>query len=56
MPVPAAIVTTVKIKKINRGRYGYEAKASIPKIADSSGSVKSFASRSTGNTPSKARR
>lgn len=42
VPVPAAIVTTVKIKKINKGRYGLLSVASIPKIAGGSGSVKSF--------------
>lgn len=42
VPVPAAIVTTVKIKKINKGRYGLLSIASIPKIAGGSGSVKSF--------------
>jgi hypothetical protein len=42
VPTPAAIVTTVKVKKINAGRYGLEAKSSIPKIAGGSGSVKHF--------------
>lgn len=42
VPTPAAIVTTVKIKKIHKGRYGLESIASIPKIAGGSGSVKSF--------------
>jgi hypothetical protein len=42
VPVPAAIVTTVKIKKIHHGRYGILATASIPKIAGGSGSVTSF--------------
>ncbi len=42
VPVPAAIVTTVKIKKINKGRYGLLSVASIPKIAGGSGSVTSF--------------
>jgi hypothetical protein len=42
VPTPAAIVTTVKIKKIHNGRYGLLAVASIPKIAGGSGSVKSF--------------
>jgi hypothetical protein len=42
VPVPAAIVTTVKIKKIHNGRYGTLAVASIPKIAGGSGSVTSF--------------
>lgn len=42
VPVPAAIVTTVKIKKIHHGRYGLLATATIPKIAGGSGSVTSF--------------
>jgi hypothetical protein len=42
VPTPAAIVTTVKIKRIHRGRFGTEAIASVPKIAGGSGSVTSF--------------
>lgn len=42
VPTPAAIVTTVKIKKIHKGRYGLLSVASIPKIAGGSGSVTSF--------------
>lgn len=42
VPTPAAIVTTVKIKKIHKGRYGLLSVASVPKIAGGSGSVKSF--------------
>jgi hypothetical protein len=42
VPTPAAIVTTVKIKKIHKGRFGLLSVASIPKIAGGSGSVKSF--------------
>jgi hypothetical protein len=42
VPTPAAIVTTVKIKKIHNGRYGMEADSSIPKIAGGSGSVTHF--------------
>ena len=42
VPTPAAIVTTVKVKKIHKGRYGLGSVASIPKIAGGSGSVKSF--------------
>jgi len=42
IPVPAAIVTTVKIKKIKNGRYGLLSTASIPTIAAGAGSVKSF--------------
>jgi hypothetical protein len=43
VPTPAAIVTTVKIKKVHKGRYGLYSVASIPKIAGGSGSVTSFA-------------
>jgi hypothetical protein len=42
VPTPAAIVTTVKIKHIHKGRYGTLSIASIPKIAGGSGSVTSF--------------
>lgn len=42
VPTPAAIVTTVKIKKVKNGRYGLKSIATIPKIAGGSGSVKSF--------------
>lgn len=41
-PISGAIVTTVKIKKIKRGRYGLKSVATIPKIANGSGSVTSF--------------
>ena len=37
-PVTAAVVTTVKIKKIHKGRYGLESIADVPKIAGGSGS------------------
>jgi hypothetical protein len=43
VPTPAAVVTTVKIKKIHNGRYGMKSVATIPKIAGGSGSVTSFA-------------
>lgn len=42
VPTPAAVITTVKIKKIHKGRYGLESVATIPKIAGGSGSVKFF--------------
>ncbi len=42
VPTPAAIVTTVKIKKIHNGPYGLQSIASVPKIAGGSGSVTSF--------------
>jgi len=41
-PVPAAVVTTVKIKKVHNGPYGMLSTATIPKIAGGSGSVTSF--------------
>jgi hypothetical protein len=42
VPTPAAIVTTVKTKKISKGRYGLGSVATIPKIAGGSGSPTSF--------------
>lgn len=41
-PVTAAIVTTVKIKNVKKGRYGTESIAKVPKIAGGSGSVTYF--------------
>jgi hypothetical protein len=41
-PVNGAIVTTVKVSKEHKGRYGTKSVASIPKIAGGFGSVKSF--------------
>jgi hypothetical protein len=41
LPVPAAIVTTVKITKIHNGRYGTKSVATIPRIAGE-GAVTSF--------------
>jgi hypothetical protein len=41
-PVNGAIIATVKIKKVHHGRYGLESVTTIPKIANGSGSVKSF--------------
>ncbi len=42
VPTPAAIVTTVKTKKIHNGRYGLKSISTIPKIAGGSGSVTHF--------------
>ena len=42
VPAPTAIVTTVKIKKEHRGRYGLRSIATIPPIAGGSGSVTNF--------------
>jgi hypothetical protein len=42
VPVPAAVVTTVTIKKIHAGRYGLGTISKIPVIAGGSGSVLSF--------------
>lgn len=41
-PVTAAVVTTVKVKKVKKGRYGLESIATIPRIAGGSGSVTFF--------------
>lgn len=41
-PVTAAVVTTVKIKNVKKGRYGTEAIATIPKIAGGAGSPTYF--------------
>jgi hypothetical protein len=41
-PVTGAIVTTVKIQKVHNGRYGLKSVATIPKIANGAGSVKTF--------------
>jgi hypothetical protein len=41
-PIAAAIVTTVKISKEHKGRYGIKSVASVPKIAGGSGSVTAF--------------
>jgi len=41
-PVVAAVVTTVKVRKIHKGRYGLESIATVPKIAGGSGSVVFF--------------
>jgi hypothetical protein len=38
VPVPAAVVTTVKVSKIHSGRFGTKSVASIPVIAGGSGS------------------
>jgi hypothetical protein len=43
VPAPTPIVTTVRIKKKNNGKFGTEAVASIPTIAGGSGSVTDFA-------------
>jgi len=42
IPTPAAIITTVKVKRVHKGRYGLEAIATIPKIAGGSGSLTRF--------------
>jgi hypothetical protein len=42
VPTPAAIVSTVKVKKVNHGRYGLSSITTIPKIAGGSGSVTDF--------------
>ena len=42
VPTPAAVVTTVKIKKHPNGPFGLKSVATIPKIAGGAGSVTSF--------------
>ncbi len=42
VPVPAAVVTTLTIKKIHKGRYGYHTIAKVPVIAGGSGSALDF--------------
>jgi hypothetical protein len=42
VPTPAWIITTVKVKRIDKGRYGLRATATIPKIAGGSGSITYF--------------
>ncbi len=42
VPTPAAIVSTVKVKKIHNGRFGLGSVTTIPKIAGGSGSVTDF--------------
>lgn len=42
VPVPSAVVTTLKIKKIRKGRYGLNTVARIPVVAGGSGSALDF--------------
>ncbi len=42
VPVPAAVVTTVTIKKIHKGRYGLRSVSKVPVIAGGSGSTLEF--------------
>lgn len=42
VPVPAAVVTTVKVSKIHNGRFGTKSVASIPVIAGGAGSPINF--------------
>jgi hypothetical protein len=42
VPVPSAVVTTVTIKKVKKGRYGLSTVSKIPVIAGGSGSVLTF--------------
>lgn len=39
VPVPAAIVTTVKFKRVRHGRYGLRFVTEVPKIAGGAGSI-----------------
>jgi hypothetical protein len=42
VPVPAAVVTTVKVTKVHNGRYGLKSVATIPVIAGGAGSPINF--------------
>lgn len=42
VPVPSAVVTTVTIKKVKKGRYGLNTVSKVPVIAGGSGSVLAF--------------
>jgi hypothetical protein len=42
VPVPAAIVTTVTVTNISKGRYGYRTVAKVPVVAGGSGSALDF--------------
>jgi hypothetical protein len=42
VPVPSAVVTTVTIKKVRKGRYGLNTVSKVPVIAGGSGSVLDF--------------
>lgn len=42
VPAPAWIVTAVEVKRVDKGRYGWRATATIPKIAGGSGSITYF--------------
>jgi hypothetical protein len=42
VPVPAAIVTTITVKKIRKGRLGYRTVAKVPQIAGGNGSALDF--------------
>jgi len=42
VPVPAPVVTTITIKKIHKGRFGYRTLARVPVIAGGSGSALDF--------------
>jgi hypothetical protein len=43
VPAPTAIVSTVKIKKIRKGRYGTRSTTRVPTIASGNGAVTDFA-------------
>jgi hypothetical protein len=42
VPAPTAVIVTVKLTRIHRGRYGINAVAQIPRIAGGAGSVTKF--------------
>ena len=56
VPVPAAVVTTVQIRKVRNGRYGLRTVSKVPQIAGGSGSVLSFSIRFKRNFAFKGKR
>ncbi len=42
VPTPTALVTTVKVKRIHKGRFGTRADARIPRIANGAGALTKF--------------
>jgi hypothetical protein len=42
VPVPAAVVTTLTVQKVHKGRYGYHTIAKVPVVAGGSGSALDF--------------
>ena len=42
VPAPTAVIAKVKITRIDRGRFGIHADATVPEIAGGAGSVTGF--------------